>query len=224
MLNNVKKYLVFLKNVPKTIFFNFKYFGFRRGIHLPVFVSHNVLLSEMKGNVEIKGPIRTGMIKIGFRSVGIFDPGKSRSIWQIKGTVQFNGPAIIGQGCKISIGPNGQLILGKNFIVSAETEFISYKKIEFGNDCLLSWRITVMDTDFHKIKTLDGVLINEDREITFGDKTWIGCNCLILKGTKVGNNCVIAANSFLNREIEGENQIIGGNPPQVLKTGITWEM
>ena len=33
--------------------------------------------------------------------------------------------------------------------------------------------------------------------VEIGDNTWIGCNVVILRGTKIGKNCIVAAGSVL---------------------------
>jgi acetyltransferase-like isoleucine patch superfamily enzyme len=48
-------------------------------------------------------------------------------------------------------------------------------------------------------------MINEDREVIVGNRNWIGCRTTVLKGTKVGDNCVIGANSFLNKSFQINN-------------------
>ena len=65
---------------------------------------------------------------------------------------------------------------------TAETSIVAFTEIRFGNNCLLSWDILVMDTDFHKLKDEFGNIINKPRPIIIGDRIWIGCRCLILKG------------------------------------------
>lgn len=44
--------LWFLKRLPKTILFNFKYFDFKDAIKLPIFVSSQVLLKELNGTIK----------------------------------------------------------------------------------------------------------------------------------------------------------------------------
>jgi acetyltransferase-like isoleucine patch superfamily enzyme len=79
-----------------------------------------------------------------------------------------------------------------------------------------------MDTDFHKILDKSNKIINEDKEITIGNKVWIGCRCTILKGASIKDNIVIGANSFISGIFNGSNQIIAGNPPKILKNDIDW--
>lgn len=134
---------------------------------------------------------------IGFGEVGIFDNKKSRSIWDIAGTVIFKGKADIGHGSKISVGESGTLILGENFTVTAESTIVTYSEVQFGNNCLLSWDFLVMDTDLHKIRNSSGAILNEPQPILIGNDVWIGCRSLILKGATIPNGCIIGTNSTI---------------------------
>ncbi|POY34977.1 hypothetical protein C3K47_17490 [Solitalea longa] len=207
----------------KSIYFNFKYLSLKQAVKLPFLISNKVYLLKAKGKVLIEGEIKPGMIEIGYGNVGIFDKKKSRSIWDVEGIVLFKGKANIGHGSKISVGENGTLIMGENFKISAESTIISSKKIEFGNACLLSWDVLIMDTDFHKIKDDNNLILNSDEEIRIGNNVWIGCRSLILKGSIISNNSVIAANTIVKKKINRENIVIGGNPIRILKDNITWE-
>ena len=56
----------------KTLFFNFHHFPLKTALRFPVLVGRHVKLFSTKGSVHIEGPIRPGMIKIGFDFVGIY--------------------------------------------------------------------------------------------------------------------------------------------------------
>lgn len=106
------------------------------------------------------------MIKIGFSDVGIFDRKKSRTVFQMNGTLIFNGKADFGHGCKISINNNGKFICGNNLTVTAESQFICSKKITIGNDCLFSWDNLIMDTDFHHVYNKNNQIVNENKKLS----------------------------------------------------------
>lgn len=144
----------------------------------------------------------------------------SRSIWQVSGTVIFKGKASIGHGSKLSVG--GTLILGNGFTITAESSIVASERIEFGKNCLVSWDILVMDTDFHDVKDNSGNILNPPAPIIIGNKVWIGCRCLVLKGSTIPNNCVIGANSLISKKLEKENVLYGGQPVRALKEEITW--
>ncbi|MHC0442757.1 acyltransferase [Flavobacterium sp. 3-210] len=207
-----------------TLFFNFKYFKFNDAIKFPVFVSRNVYLSKTSGEVLVEAPLKTGMIYLGFGDVGIFDKKNSRTIWQVSGKVIFQGIANIGHGAKINVANKGTLILGDNFTISAESSIVVFTKIKFGNNCLLSWDILIMDTDFHKIKDGNNSIINEPKDVIIGENTWIGCRCLILKGAIIPPNSIIGANTTVSKKLESENCLYAGNPINCIKTNVKWEV
>ena len=210
-----------LRSIPKTLRFNLHYFPLKTALKLPVVVSHRTYLREMHGKVELPEKMETAMIKIGFGDVGHYDRKRSRTIWQMSGMVCFGGKASIGHGSKISV--RGNLFLGDGFNMTAESTIVCAKEIRFGDDCLLSWDILVMDTDEHPLYNKENERINPDKAIIVGDHVWIGCKCVLLKGAEVPDNTVVAAGTLLTSSFNGEHQVIGGNPPTVLKHDIRWE-
>jgi len=210
-----------IRSIPKTLRFNFHYFPFKTALKLPVVVSHRTFLRELHGKVEIPEKIETAMVKIGFGDVGHYDRKRSRNIWQVRGTVGFGGKASIGHGSKLSV--RGNLKLGAGFNMTAESTIVCAKEITFGDDCLLSWDILVMDTDEHPLYNKENERINPDKPIVVGNHVWIGCKCVLLKGANVPDNTVLAAGTLLKSSFVGENQIIGGNPPTILKGDVRWE-
>ena len=217
----LKKFLKLIKflNV-KTIWFNFHYLPFHQATRLPIFISRNVRLFKAKGTIEIKGNLEPGMIKIGHGFVGIFDKKLSKSIWEVTGKVIFNGGANIGHGSKISV--SGVLELGRNFIITAESSIIATKRVKIGDDCMFSWEVLVLDTDYHKI-FYEGQIINQPKEIIIGNKCWIACRTIILKGSIIPDQTIIGAGSLVNKELKDSKAIYAGNPLMLHKKEISWD-
>lgn len=140
------------------------------------------------------------------------------------GVLCFDGTAHIGKGIKIHVASNAKLQLGDNFAVSASTQINCYKSIRFGRDIQFSWDCLVMDSDTHHIYNETGEKINEDQEIVFGNKIWIGCRSTILKGSIVPDGCVIGAGSLVSGHCFEENTIIAGIPAKSLKKIGKWEL
>lgn len=108
--------------------------------------------------------------------------------------------------------------------MTAESSIVvQHKKVEFGREWLLSWDVLLMDSDFHKIYDKDGKCINEPANITVGNHVWVGCRCLILKGAIIPDNTVIAANSLVNKPLEAEHSLFGGQPAKELRRNISWK-
>lgn len=87
----------------KTIYINFKYFKFKKALKLPILLSNKVKINSVDGKIEIDSLIKTGMIKIGFGNIGLFDKEKSRTILEIKEKIIFKGEASIGHGSKVAM-------------------------------------------------------------------------------------------------------------------------
>jgi acetyltransferase-like isoleucine patch superfamily enzyme len=212
---------LFIRAIPKTIYFNLHYFKLKDALKFPAVVSHLVYLKQMKGTVLINTQLKFGMIKIGFGDVGIFDRYKLRTIWEVSGCVIFHGSALFNHGARISI--HGDLIWGSNFNISSAVAIVCFKSIVFGDDIFIAWDTLIMDTDFHKIISNE-TIVNNPREIVIGSHVLIGCRCFIMKGTILADNSIVAANSVVNKEYLDENCIIGGAPAKVLKTDVKWEL
>lgn len=212
--------LLLLLALPNTLRFNFRYFRLADAIRLPVIVSHRVWLKTLSGRVVL-GKVKTGIVKIGFGDVGLFDAARSRAIWSVRGLVAFNGKTRIGHGNKLNV--DGQLTLGHNFRMSAESAIVARDSVSIGDDVLISWDVLIMDSDFHPIYDADGTRINPDKPVTIGNKVWIGCRSLILKGVDIADGVIVAASTTLTRSATTPSAIVGGNPPVVVREHVRWE-
>lgn len=219
----INLFVEILLGLHKSIYFNLKYFKIKDAIKLPVLLSGNVELKSIKGCVEL-GRVKTGVVRIGFGDVGIFDK-KHKTIIQFlpNSEIKFKGKAGIGHGSSLSV--SGKLYLGDNFLITAESKIIARKKIIFGDNVLVSWDVIVMDSDFHSIYGSHGEILNESKDVIVGDNVWIGCRVMILKGTVVGGGNVIAAGSKIAGNVDIDNVILANDASvKVLKTNILWKI
>lgn len=212
--------------LPSTICFNLRYLPLRQAIHLPIWIANNVRIRNLyRDGIVIDAPIRTAMIRIGFHQVDAICIYSLKTILNIPkpGKLVFKGEAHIGHGAIISC-VGGTMTVGDNFAVSGSTSFVCYKEITIGCDVQFAWDSLVMDSDAHKIYAENGVRMNEDRHVIIGNKVWLACQNTVLKGTTIGNNCVVGACSLLNRAYNEDNVIIAGSPARVVKQISGWEL
>ena len=208
----------------KSIYFNLKYLPFAKAILLPFRVNRHCTLISMKGALEIQSTVNPGMIHIGYGEVGIFDRKRERSVWNVRGKIIFKGNCYLGHGTKVNITETGIVTFGHKVNFTAESAIDCHKEISFGDECLISWENLFLDGDYHKILDNTGKIINEPRSINIGAHVWIGCRCLILKGTEIADNCIVGAGSVLTGKYNLPNCIIGGSPPKVIKENISWKV
>lgn len=123
-------------------------------------------------------------------------------------TYEFLNPRNVDS--KISIGKNCQIC--NRFTAVSEGE-----GIEIGDNVLVGSSVTVLDSDFHEIdpsRRIDGN--PKTGKVVIGDNAWIGDRAMILKGTAIGKNSIIAAGSVVSGEFPA-NVVIGGVPARVIR-------
>lgn len=177
----------------------------------------------MKGKIIAKDLLKKTKIRIGFSDVGAINPSEKKTIWDNQGEIIVKGRVELGAGSRIS--NKGSLVFGNGVHFTANADIICHKKIVFGDGALVSWDCLFMDTDFHKIYSLDDVYkneqLNQNDSILVGQNVWIGCRCTILKGSNISKNSIISAGAIICKQYEEKNIIIGGLG-KILKKNISW--
>ncbi len=185
LLNELGKAYRYLRCIPKTVYFNLKYLPFRDALKFPILVSHRVALRRMRGRIRVD-QASLGRVKIGFRSNNIIDEGVDLAVWDVTGTVEFNGRVEIGSATKLLV--SGHLSLGDDLWASGRSLISCEQRIEFGAHTLLSWDVTVIDHDFHPVSDLQtGEVLNEPKPVLVGKGVWVGAGATLLRGSVVGD-------------------------------------
>lgn len=179
------------------------------------------MLENLKGTIEVLGEKQKGCIKIGLKRASICDPKHERAIWNKSGSVIIKDKVDLGSGTRIV--NSGTLQFGKNFMAKADCKIICHKKITYGDGVLISWDTLIMDTDHHKIFKLDNLAqqINSPNDINVGNYVWIGCNVIVLKGTTIADNTILAAGSVISGNYSVGNCIVSGK--KILKDNVAWK-
>lgn len=108
--------------------------------------------------------------------------------YQIKYGYQISAKTEIGGG--LYLGHWGMLVVNQG--------------VKMGKNCNLAHGVTIGQTNRGEKA---GVPV-------IGDNVWIGTNVVIVGGIKIGNNVLIAPNSYVNRDIPDDSIVIG-NPMEI---------
>lgn len=111
--------------------------------------------------------------------------------------------------------PKAKLEIGDNTRVNGA--FIhSQSSIHIGKNCVIASGVNIIDSNGHQVNSNNRTIGRDNpAPIFIGDNVWIGINSIILKGTSIGNNCVISAGSVVKGSYS-DNVIIQGNPAIVV--------
>lgn len=206
------------RNLFSTIYFNFHYLPFNQARKLPI-ILHKPRFGKLKGQIVILGEVKTGMIKLGYFDVGIYQ--NNGIYFSNKGEIIFKGRTEIGNDSYISIGASSKVIFGEHFVATTTFRLTSLINVTFGNHVRFGWDCLVMDTDFHRLKRLDGTLTKGFGAISIGNNNWIGNGCRIMKDTITPDYCTISAGTWISGKVAAKPySIIGNNRAiQIIKTG-----
>lgn len=109
--------------------------------------------------------------------------------------------------------------IGNNVGISGATIY-ARKGITIGDNTLIGGNTKILDNDFHPIDVENRNIDNKDailaKKIDIGRDCFIGCNVLILKGTKIGDGSVVGAGSVVCGEFP-QNVVIAGNPARIIR-------
>ena len=164
--------------------------------------------------------------------------GKNLNLFGIPIIFRKKGSVLsIGQNCSIKssfisnlVGINHRTIIitrtegaririGNNVGISGATIY-ARKSITIGDNTLIGGNVKILDNDFHPLEVDARNRNDRDRirskEIIIGKNCFIGCDSIILKGSKIGDGCVVGAGSVISGDF-GSSVVIAGNPGKTIK-------
>lgn len=130
---------------------------------------------------------------------------------------------------RILVRPYGKVVIGKGTSISHSFNIICPQNTEIviGEDCLISWNLTVLSNDGHTIfdmkkkKPVNIIAENEKRKVEIGNHVWIGANCIILYDTYIGEGSIVGAGSLVKGKYPN-NCMLVGQVAKVIKQDIAW--
>jgi acetyltransferase-like isoleucine patch superfamily enzyme len=208
-------------NLYATFLLNFKKLPLYQAYKLPILIYGKVKIIDLNGQIQIDcKEFKFGMIKIGGSHEIVVSSIEPTEIL-IKGKIIFSGNARFGKGIKMIVWKRGNIYFGNNFSIGTNSHIVSFRKINFGSNCLISWKCNFYDTDFHFMKNIITDEINDNcGEINIGNNTWIGSHVTILKNTSFPDEIIVGSNSLCSGnylEKVDNKSIIAGNPAKLVK-------
>lgn len=104
---------------------------------------------------------------------------------------------------------NNAVLNTKFFTANCGAVIVCARKINIGEDVMMSRNATIYDSDFHQVFDENMKGTNYPKEITIGNHVWITTNVTILKGASIGRDSIVSAKTVVRKEFP-ENSIISG--------------
>ena len=95
----------------------------------------------------------------------------------------------------------GSLHIGKDVSFNRNNVVVCMQEISIGDGCAFGPNVVIYDHDHQFSK--DGFAVKEFNcsPVVIEDDVWVGANTVILRGTHIGQGCVIGAGSVVKGEI-----------------------
>lgn len=220
-MSKFKKFFFVCLSMPKTLYYNFKIFPVIDAIKLRVFCAWNVRFKGLKrGSIESNREIGMFGIKIGNGGSEGIPRQKSTVIISKNGKMVFKGKANLGEGIIIRID-GGKIVFGENFRTNKNAFIACNTLMTFGNDVLFGWNVSIRDSDGHSVYC-NGIESPKEKSVSIGNHVWICSHANVLKGTVIGDDCVVAYQSCVIGGIHQSNSLIAGIPGKAIRGDITW--
>jgi acetyltransferase-like isoleucine patch superfamily enzyme len=134
-----------------------------------------------------------------------------------------NTKIILGNNVRLHKGveiyldaPGAKIEIGNRTYINRRSTIACKQEIIIGEDCAISWDVTILDTDYHDI---EGQI--QTKKVEIGNRVWIGCKATILKGVRIGDGAIVAAGSVVTKDVPPYS-IVAGNPARVIREGVKW--
>ena len=128
---------------------------------------------------------------------------------------------------RLSYGENQQLTIGENSIMyGANIILDENSSIKIGSDCLFANNVSIWGADGHSVidKQTQEIINCVSGPLIIGNKCWIGQGVRILKKAHIPSNTIIGGGSVVGRRFLTEYTVIAGNPAQVIRENVTWDI
>jgi acetyltransferase-like isoleucine patch superfamily enzyme len=153
--------------------------------------------------------------------------------------LRLDGLAFIGPGCRLEVGRNavlelgrwswlghgckircheGRVSVGAKSVMGQECTISAYQHVAIGRECVIADRVMLIDFDHGSVEVdrpirLQGIY---KRDVNVGHNVWIGYGACILRGVTVGDNAIVGTNSVVTKDVAA-NAVVGGVPARVLR-------
>jgi acetyltransferase-like isoleucine patch superfamily enzyme len=166
-------------------------------------------LARVRGRLQrasLMSHLRGAWLRRRFTHAGIVTvmPGRPGVRVDSRGTIDVGSVAFF-PGVRLECWPGARICIGDGTYLNRNTEVIAAHEVQIGRDCMIAWDVVIMDTDQHGV----GGAAPQADPVIIGDRVWIGCRAIILKGVTIGDGAVIGAGALVAHDVPASAIVTG---------------
>ena len=110
------------------------------------------------------------------------------------------------------------VIIGDRCLIGRGSAIVGHCRIDIGDDVFTGMNVYITDQNhgYEDIAAPIGIQDPEDDPVVIGSGSWIGSGAVVLPGARLGENCVVAANSVVRGEFPSYS-VVAGVPAKVVR-------
>jgi serine acetyltransferase len=141
--------------------------------------------------------------------------------------LRIGSGTMIGPGVCLTagMGPEQQMLtdpvvsIGDRCVIGRGSHLIGHWRIELGDDIQTGPYVYITDQNhgYEDPEMPVGLQPTKEQPVRIGSGSWLGANAVILPGTDLGRNCVVAAGAVV-RGAFGDHTVVAGVPARAVRT------
>ncbi|MDB2426115.1 acyltransferase [bacterium] len=149
-----------------------------------------------------------------------FDIARSGQKYFVSKFPKIDKTAVIGFSVRL-IGPYNSIEIGKHtYINDAIISAGENSKVTIGSHCAIGYRVSIKAVSHDLTNPYpdeNGKVQIVEKNISIGNRCWIGDNVFIREGITIGNHVVIGSNSVVTKSVP-DNIVVAGVPARSIRT------
>ncbi|GAA5052289.1 acetyltransferase-like isoleucine patch superfamily enzyme [Thermocatellispora tengchongensis] len=131
-----------------------------------------------------------------------------------------------GMGPGLDLGPNSVVRIGRGCSIGRGSHIVGHQWIDIGDDVFTGPYVYITDQN-HVYDDPDvpiGRQWPRNNPVTIGSGSWLGAGAIILPGTRLGRNTVVAGGAVVRGEFPG-HCVLAGVPARIVREhtpGLGW--
>ncbi|MCH5311273.1 MAG: hypothetical protein J1E57_04870 [Prevotella sp.] len=174
---------------------------------------------EKNTSIEIKSPLKTNMVKIGFTGAEYISSRQAIFVMKEGSKIIFENECEFGPGVIIYMEKNSQMIIGDGLYANTNCTIRNTNRIVFEDHINIGWNSFINTSDGHEV-SIDGFVKPHSGDIFIRRCVWITSNCTINKNTEIGAFSIVGQHSIVGKKFEQEHVLIAGCPAKVVKSNV----
>jgi len=125
-----------------------------------------------------------------------------------------------------NLGPDTVLSIGDRCVVGRGSHIVAHQRIDIGDDVYTGPYVYITDQNhgYSDPLTPIGRQMPVNKPVSIGAGSWLGAGAIVLPGTQIGRNVVIAAGSVVRGQVP-DRCVVAGVPARIVRQHTTsgWE-